>query len=58
MDIGGKAMRIHALVYDAVEDAVEDTRGAVTLNPAEHDEFVWLAADRTASLGLADHFLE
>jgi 8-oxo-dGTP diphosphatase len=54
MDIGGKALRIHALVYDAVED----TPGTVTLSPDEHDEFVWLAPDRAGSLGLADHFLE
>jgi 8-oxo-dGTP diphosphatase len=54
MDIGGKAMRIHALVYDAVEDIP----GTVTLSPDEHDEFVWLAPGETGSLGLAQHFLE
>lgn len=52
MDIDGKALRIDALVYDAVED----TPGTVTLS--EHDEFVWLAPGQTGSLGLADHFLE
>ena len=54
MDIDGRAMRIHALVFDAVED----TPGAVTLNPDEHDQFVWVQPDATGSLGLADHFLQ
>ncbi len=52
MDIDGKAMRIHALIYDAVED----TQKAVTLS--EHDQFVWVEPDETGSLGPADHFLQ
>jgi 8-oxo-dGTP diphosphatase len=51
MDIGGKALRIHARVFDAAEDAPRD----VVLNDDEHDEYTW--ASDPAALDLDDHFL-
>lgn len=51
MDIGGKALRIHARVFDADEDAPGD----VTLNDGEHVEYAWVTDP--AALDLDDHFL-
>jgi 8-oxo-dGTP diphosphatase len=50
MDTTGKPRRVHARVFNTVEDR----RGQVVLNSAEHDDFVW--ATDTAALNLAEHF--
>jgi 8-oxo-dGTP diphosphatase len=50
MDVTGRPRRVHARVFNTVEDRVEQ----VVLNAAEHDDFIW-ATDTTA-LDLAEHF--
>ncbi|MGX1809344.1 NUDIX domain-containing protein [Nocardia sp. NPDC055321] len=54
MDVAGKPLRINARVYDVTENG----GGAVTLNPAEHDDHRWVSAQEAAELDLAAHFRE
>jgi 8-oxo-dGTP diphosphatase len=49
-DITGTSRLVHARVFAAVEE----TAAEVTLNAAEHDQFVWTADP--ADLDLATHF--
>jgi 8-oxo-dGTP diphosphatase len=50
-DVNGKPLRIHARIYDVMEEQ----RGDVVLNPGEHDEHAWLTAAKAAELDLLDH---
>ncbi|WP_405485799.1 NUDIX domain-containing protein [Nocardia sp. NBC_00511] len=52
MDVAGRALRIHARIYDTSEN----DRRTVTLDPAEHDDHVWATPDQAAALDLAEHF--
>ncbi|MEV6278702.1 NUDIX hydrolase [Nocardia sp. NPDC051832] len=52
MDVAGRPLRIHARVFDVSESG----RGAVTLNPAEHDDHAWCTAEQAVALDLAEHF--
>ncbi|MEV6874452.1 NUDIX hydrolase [Amycolatopsis sp. NPDC051128] len=51
-DVAGRALRIHAFVYQASEDGL----GEVVLNPAEHDDFAWLTVAEARKLELPQHF--
>ncbi|MEC3981406.1 NUDIX hydrolase [Amycolatopsis sp. H20-H5] len=53
-DIAGKALRIHARVYEVTEHG----RPAVVLNPGEHDDFGWLTPAQAAELDLPAHLGE
>ncbi len=50
-DTAGRPLRIHARVYEAVEDG----SGEVVLNPEEHDAFAWLSPGEAAELDLLDY---
>jgi 8-oxo-dGTP diphosphatase len=50
-DVTGRPLRIHARIYDVVEEQ----RGDVVLNPGEHDEHAWLTAAQAVELDLLDH---
>lgn len=52
MDVTGKPLRIHARIFDVIEERVAQ----VKLNAGEHDEFVWVPPDEIAPLDLAPHF--
>jgi len=54
MDVAGRAMRIHARVFEAVAPA----RDPVALDPREHVEFAWLTPTDAAGLDLGRHFRE
>jgi 8-oxo-dGTP diphosphatase len=51
MDLSGRDQRVHAQIFDVVEEQARD----VVLNADEHDAFVWTAD--TTTLNLAAHFL-
>ncbi|AHH94997.1 NUDIX hydrolase [Kutzneria viridogrisea] len=51
-DVDGRELTIHARIYTAEEQG----RGEVVLNPAEHQEFTWIAPERVAGLDAAEHF--
>jgi 8-oxo-dGTP diphosphatase len=50
-DVTGRPLRIHARIYDVVEERRED----VVLNPGEHCEHAWLTTSQAAELDLVDH---
>lgn len=54
MDVEGRAVRIHARVFDTVAAGHDP----VVLDPREHVEFAWLTPDRVAGLDLGQHFRE
>ncbi len=51
-DVAGRPIRIHATVYEIVEDG----RGEVVLNPDEHDDFAWYTPAEALALDLSAHF--
>ncbi|PXY33890.1 NUDIX hydrolase [Prauserella flavalba] len=54
MDITGRALRVHAVVYESRETG----RAEVVLNPAEHDGHAWLSRGDARELPMAPHFAE
>jgi 8-oxo-dGTP diphosphatase len=52
MDVTGKALRVHARIFDVAEDG----RARVVLSPTEHDDFAWVAPADVAGLQIAEHF--
>jgi 8-oxo-dGTP diphosphatase len=52
MDVTGKALRIHARVFDVIEERV----AVVNLHEGEHDDYAWVAPDAIGPLDLAPHF--
>jgi 8-oxo-dGTP diphosphatase len=51
MDVAGRAVRIHARVFEAVAAGCDP----VVLDPREHVEFAWLLPADAAGLDLAQH---
>lgn len=54
MDVTGRDLRVHAVVYEAREPGDAE----VVLNPAEHDDHAWLFPAQACGLPMAAHFVE